>query len=527
MSRNNSGTPAKDKSNALRADFFILLLITLFFLTSGTSQASGAISGKSYPIPGLFPALMLDVEHKDRILTSHYCSYSEERLDPAMLDIYSKCVDKKSEKTFHNYINPDEQWVITSTDGFEEVMWEDLQEKEGDFLYVIPVPSEPSTEFADREFLDQVFNRVFCSLFGNFRFINIAPGMCGISSYSPGDMEIPRKQRKLSFNPSTSRDEAGRFRLKVFPPGRYKEFMKYIRERRNIPIEKLNSYMKQNYSFLVISPASPAISGKIPPVIIKFKTEKPVIPEIITNLKQEKVKNANIFIFSNREKGIEDFHRIWFGDSQEITCNVPGFPKKLTVINGEIPTGKQGGEIFPVNKNSDSTVIPLYKYDETLLDNKFPFFGICFALLLLILIEKSKLDEERKYMYKILFLLIFIGAFISHIPMKESLEKRNMKEAGECFGNCSNLLSALEIYHTDKDRYPDTLDQLFPEYMKKPVCPDFQNNGNTYLYFVDKIDYHYFTIFCKSRHTRYIKENRDLVVFPVCGEKKIVWDYGK
>lgn len=484
-------------------------------------------------MPTILFTLILDFDYKIPRYGSACPVYDEKRIDPRLLNIHSECVDRQSSDSFQGFIEPEQQFVVSSGDGFEILLWEDMGVQNENLLYIIPTPSEPSVDFAEVEFSNQLFNRVFYLLFGNFNFLCTGPDLYGGGIYKGS--EIPKKQRKLSLKPLTAGNEAANARIQVFTPGKYEQFKKFIMGKKTVTDgDKLNSYMKRQYSFVTISPDSNIIQRKIPPVCVKFKTGKLVIPEIITTTQKETPVKTSIYIFSDREKGIKGFHRVWFGNSKDVTYNVYGFPKKLTVINGELPPGSGGGEMFPIDTTSDATVIPLYINSNNDIDNilefKFPLFGTLFLLLLLVIIEKSKMENEKKEIYKVLLLFIFLIALISYIPLTEYLKEKIGKsgKAVECYSNCRNLMCGLNLYFPDHDRYPETLDALFPYYINKPSpCPASSANENTYIYLPHKPDCHDCIVSCKSRHAEYIESNRRLVVFPLCGENMVVLDNRK
>lgn len=509
------------------------VIILLILLTGRESLASETLTGSSLSTPKILFTLISDYDHRIPRYASACPAYSGKKIDPQLLRIHSQCVDRESRQSFYDFIEPGQQFIVFSKDGFETLIWENLDVQDGSPLYIIPTPSKPSVDFTRVEFCNQVFNRVFHLLFGNFRFLCIGPDSYGGRFHQV--YEIPKERRKLSIKPLPAGDEAECARIQVFTPGEYEKFKKFIMGKRTvIDGDKLNSYMKKKYSFVIISPDSNIIPGKIPPICMKFKTGKLVIPEIITTSKKESQVKTNIFILSHREKGIKGFHRIWYGDSKDVTYNVYGFPKKLTVIGGEIPSGSGGGEIFPTDTTSAATVIPLYINSNDDIDDilkfRFPMFGTLFLLLLLVIIEKSKMENEKKETYKIFLLFVFLAFFISYIPLTDYLMEKQKEggKAGECYGNCKNLMSGLNIYLPDHDRYPETLDALFPYYINKPSpCPASSANETTYIYLPYKTEYHNCIVSCKSRHTDYIKSNRHLVVFPMCGENRVVPDNGK
>lgn len=120
------------------------------------------------------------------------------------------------------------------------------------------------------------------------------------------------------------------------------------------------------------------------------------------------------------------------------------------------------------------------------------------------------INKDRKgYTLVELMIVICIIGILASIILPHMVKGRYQAQFTSCQANLRNLASALEIYHTDKDKYPakgNFRDELFkgsPSYMHpEPTCP---SNAAAYGYEVDDNDYHNFTINCKGIHHIIIK----------------------
>lgn len=122
-----------------------------------------------------------------------------------------------------------------------------------------------------------------------------------------------------------------------------------------------------------------------------------------------------------------------------------------------------------------------------------------------------KRDRKGYTLVELMIVIVIIGMLAS-IILPHMVKGRYQAQYTSCQANLRNLASALEIYHTDKDRYPDASDwkdKLFkpsqgnPPYIQpEPLCP---SNASQYGYEVDDKDFHNFTIYCNGVHHIIIK----------------------
>ena len=123
-----------------------------------------------------------------------------------------------------------------------------------------------------------------------------------------------------------------------------------------------------------------------------------------------------------------------------------------------------------------------------------------------------KKQQIKGYTLVELMIVIVIIGMLASIILPHMVKGRYQAQFTSCQANLRNLASALEIYHTDKDRYPDDTtwqDDLFkasggnPPYMQpEPTCP---SNSSKYGYIVDDKDFHNFTLYCNGVHHIIIK----------------------
>jgi len=120
--------------------------------------------------------------------------------------------------------------------------------------------------------------------------------------------------------------------------------------------------------------------------------------------------------------------------------------------------------------------------------------------------------KTRGYTLIELMIVILIIGILASIVLPHMVKGRYQAQYTSCQANLRNLASALEIYHTDKDQYPDSgelKEKLFqanganPPYMQpEPTCP---SNNVTYGYEVDDVQHHNYTSYCRGIHHIIIK----------------------
>ncbi len=130
--------------------------------------------------------------------------------------------------------------------------------------------------------------------------------------------------------------------------------------------------------------------------------------------------------------------------------------------------------------------------------------------------------KKLVYVLAVIVVMMVISAYREDRRIKDSYNV--------CRNNMVSLGSALENYAADHDYYyPDSLDKLVPKYINAiPTCPDSGTDSYSHPSYIRSEKQGCLPrIICRNRHAGIDDRNNRPVVFPLCGEVRIVLDDGK
>lgn len=96
-----------------------------------------------------------------------------------------------------------------------------------------------------------------------------------------------------------------------------------------------------------------------------------------------------------------------------------------------------------------------------------------------------------------IMLVITILSVLMAIILPNISRSRQQAILSSCESNERNLVAGLEVYNAQHKRYPSKIEDLYPYYMKRAVCP---TNKSDYGYEVDA-EAKTFTISCQGSHS--------------------------
>lgn len=113
--------------------------------------------------------------------------------------------------------------------------------------------------------------------------------------------------------------------------------------------------------------------------------------------------------------------------------------------------------------------------------------------------EKDKESGSHKVIFiigAIIILAVVLLFFLFIRPgVKKSKQESNLNL---CFNNIKRISAQIDNYHRKRDRYPETLGELVPEYFKSlPTCPEAGKDTYSDGYEVSP-DGQIFTLFCRG-----------------------------
>lgn len=111
-------------------------------------------------------------------------------------------------------------------------------------------------------------------------------------------------------------------------------------------------------------------------------------------------------------------------------------------------------------------------------------------------------DNFIKKTVSICFLIILLGLSIRAVSdcIWKFIIARENGHFTACQTNCRNMSDALDKYDKDNNKYPNTLDDLTPDYISEiPTCPATGMDTYSKSYNVSK-DRKIYTFFCKGKN---------------------------
>ena len=460
------------------------------------------------------------------------------RYDSNDMMLFEYFVDRQSRRALKAYSYPDQQAIISYKDGMETLILETARLPLDNSVIIVPVPSTPQVEELNQDIFVEISNNVFYELFNHFH----PHSYCGQESlYIPDQIDKKKiiDQRELQVNKGKRinrqltiknlelKDNITVKNLNVsqvviVSPDNPDEFINFFDTNYyKIPKEKeeiIKYYAGKSWKFVIIQVKNP-VKGEInPPIKLTFKT-----PEIIFPLKaspinnKKETTNINLFIFSQKETGAEGFYKIWQGRGKKISDKFKGFPPRLSVLTGIFDNKKIKSDPEFKPYKSVVWIIPTRVFPSTFYYIAAILWTTVFGILYCL--EKKRMIKIYPIIWKRIFavVLIFLTALIITGKKKESKITSNLSK---CYANRMQINGAFEIYHCDYGTYPDSLNKLTPDYIKEiPTCPSTGTDTYSQSY-KPKMS----RLICKYRHPIWSRRNRKPVVFPLCGEVRVVID---
>ncbi len=519
-----------------KATYSILLLIITFI----------SISGKSYALMAWgedADEQMQEIAINQLIPPGRFIRY-----DFQDMMVFEKFVDRQSRRALRAYSEPDLQAVISYKEGVETLVVETAKLPEDNPVVIIPIPAETEVGEGSQDIFPELSNNVFYRLFGKSNILMTEYEY----AYEPekvdmGDILKRRAhQRNVSMNIKKhysaeglkSKDNLKVHRLPsvdvlMLNTVDSEEFIAFFNENFNgISDSKkplIDYYIKKKWRFAVINVPYPEKGEITPPVKFTFKTPEIVFPlkiSAINNPYRDKT-NINLFFFSGKDFGAKNFYRIWQGDKKEITVGLPDFPDRLTVLTGIVDNGRKEGDLAPTSAKTSVWILPVNR------DN-FGFY-LFITILWLIIIFAGLYLEKLKYIKPVsMFWKAIAVCLLISLVMLSVVSIKDRNSGNDCFIKCQKnikeLMTALEMYSTDNGgKYPDRLGKLVPDYIKAiPTCPDSGTDSYSHPSYIRSEKQGCLPrIICRNRHAGIDDRNNRPVVFPLCGEVRIVLDDGK
>lgn len=520
---------------------FLLLCVFLIICVSGKSFALIVWEGDSWrqhTIHGIIPDNFPVRYNSDDMM------------------VFEQFVDRQSRRALKAFAEPDQQAVIFHFYGTEFLIVETARLSEKRPVMIIPVPSEPELYEGNQDMykgkqdmFPEISNNVFYRLFNKYHII--------ASTYEDNyehekiDPEEIIKQKKiqeekaagicLPVDGSTLKSEK---QLKihelkvnqvlVLKNVNADEFLNFFNNNfyKISPSQKpvIEHYIKKNWQFVIIRVKNP-VKGEInPPVMLKFSTPEPVFPLKIfaVNSRKRSTTNINLYVLGSKEAGAKGFYKIWQGNESDVLSIGHGAEdRKLTVLTGILNNDKIVADYTPSSNVSFVWILP--SYSSMLTVSVILFFILLYNLIFYFNLEKDgfirKIPPIAKKLIYVLVVIVVVMLISSY------REDRRIKESySVCRTNLRELSSALEIYANYNDAYyPDSLDKLVPKYIKSiPTCPDSGTDSYSHPSYMSSKKQGYLPrILCRNRHAGIDDRNNKPVVFPMCGEVRIVVDDGK
>ena len=467
------------------------------------------------------------------------------RYDSDDMFLFEKFVDKQSRRALKAYAYTDQQVIITYKNGIESIIIETAKLPQEKAVVVIPVPEIPEIEEANQDLFIEASNNVFYKLFAGFYVIS---GNCSQYPYHREKIDTrkiieQRKNQKIAGKkiefPLIISDSQLRKKIKmhnldvnqvtVFTTEKPEEFIEFFEKNYfSIPGNRKNNimfYTDKGWSFVIIKVKN-HIKGEVnPPVKITFKSPEMVFPLRICPINNNKeVTNLNLFIFSDKETGAEGFYRIWQGKSKGIVNKTNSLPPRLSVLTGIIDNAKISADANFRHDKSIAWIIPTNKgFYQHYLTVTIIYLIIVLTVFFLYKRKQVPIPGLYKKLSAVILIILIATTIINYIEYKRKIDLIN-----KCYEKMRMLASALEIYHTDYNRYPDSLHQLVPEYIDEvPEENSADQKKFNISYKLRKENLSFHRLLSKNRYRVFKPDNDKPVVFPLCGEFRVVIDDGK
>ncbi|MCD4784550.1 MAG: DUF2330 domain-containing protein [Candidatus Eremiobacteraeota bacterium] len=455
-----------------------------------------------------------------------------------MMRVYERCIDSESWQALYTYTSPTQQAIISHKNGEETLIIEVPPLMDKEFAWIVPMPAYPKVEKEDEKLFPEISNRAFNKLFSHFALIFydtysglLARGEDNAQREVGGAHPVIVYERKV----------VGAFDIAILSADDPASLLKWLKDNRFFFPEKgkdvVNFYIKKKWFFVAMKVNNSEGADSLHPIKFSFKSNVPIYPMKMTSI-EEGTTHLNLYVFSDGEKGAEGLYRIWHGDSSSLTDKkkgkgkeairvTPDVPEKLTVLTLRISNDKIEDDIILRNTSSGAfiiPVIPIIRYERVILG-----FAGSWVILTLILAHTWIIQKKRINLTFIIAVSVMAGIlFIIFLVFSPILSKHiGQKQFEQCQNNFRNIGTALEMYATDNSgHYPTSLKKVTPMYLLTiPTCPYSGDDSYSGAYFQNEKPDRY-TMFCKNRHANFIKKNSPPVVFPRCGEKRIILDNG-
>ena len=520
-----------------RDTFFILFFISALISISGNSYALMAWGDDAREC-------MRDIAIQEIIPSDWPVRY-----DSQDMMVFEKFVDRQSRRALKAYAEPDQQAVISYKDGVETLIVETARFPEGRAVLIMPVPSNPEVEEGNQDIFPEFSNKVFYRLFGGSEILTTNFEY----TYQPEKVEKSERIKQRAYQRTLCSGKAETYLMTgikskeslnvhrlpcadvlVLNVGNSEEFIAFFNENfykitdSQKPV--IDYYIKKNWRFAIIRVRYPETGEINPPVKLTFKTPEIMFPLKICQINNpgSETTNINLFVFSDKDFGAKNFYRVWRGDKKEIAVDLPDLPHKLTVLTGIVDNERKEGDLVPTSARTSAWILPVSR------DN-FGFY-LFITILWLIIIFAVLYLEKLKYIKPVSMLCKAIAVYLL-IPLVV-LSVVSVKDKGsgnsyyiQCQKNTKELATALEMYSTDNGgKYPDRLGKLVPDYVSSiPNCPDSGSDSYSYPSYrqnktIPSLSHR---LICRNRHSGVMGRNRKPVVFPLCGEVRIILDDGK